>query len=208
MKTKLIIYGAGGLGREVLAMVDGDSRYEVKGFIDDSKVVGTTVANVQVVAHYDTLESFSDCSFVVAIGDPVTKSKIVGKLRAKHVKFATIIHPSAMIGSASVIIGEGSIVCAGVMLTTDIHIGDHVLLNLGCSVGHDARIASYTSIMPGANIAGEVTLGEKVLVGAGASIMNRVSVGERSKVGMGAVVLTNVPQDVTVVGVPAKPVVK
>lgn len=92
------------------------------------------------------------------------------------------------------------------MITTNIRIGDFVVLNLQCTVGHDSIIKDYSSLMPSVNVSGEVTIGECVLVGTGATIINQLEIGEHTIVGAGAVVTKSLPAYCTEVGVPAKPI--
>ena len=109
-------------------------------------------------------------------------------------------------GKSNVLVGEGSIICAGTILTTDIKIGRHVILNLCCTVGHDSLIGDFCSFMPAVNISGEVNIGEGVYVGTGAKIINQLEIGEETIVGAGAVVAKSLPAKCTAVGIPAKPI--
>ena len=102
--------------------------------------------------------------------------------------------------------GKGCIVCAGNLITTNVRIGDFVILNLGCTVGHDTVIHDYAAFMPSVNISGEVVIGEGVYVGTGAKIINQLEIGEYAIVGAGAVVSKSLPSHCTAVGVPAKPI--
>ena len=101
-------------------------------------------------------------------------------------------------------IGSGCVVCAGVMITTNVQIKDFVILNLQCTVGHDCIINNYAAFMPSVNISGEVNVGEGVYVGTGAKIINQIQIGEYSTIGAGAVVVKDIPAHCTAVGVPAK----
>ena len=140
----------------------------------------------------------------MAIGDPLIKRQICEHI-PKEMRFPVLVHPRALMSDpSSIIVGKGTIICAGVVLTTDISISEHVLINLNTTIGHDCIIGAFSSIMPGVNVAGEVTIGTSVLLGSGSNIRNRVRIGDRCKVGMGAVVIRNVNDDDTVVGVPAK----
>jgi sugar O-acyltransferase (sialic acid O-acetyltransferase NeuD family) len=208
MREPLLIYGAGGLGREVLSLVRSLDQYEVIGFLDDNIPKGTLINRVKVVGGRDTLYSLdSPVNLVLAFGDPVRKSLLAAKINSSNVHYPVIRHPSVILQDESTItIGAGSIICAGCILTTDIQIGNHVLINLNCTVGHDSRIGDFSSVMPGVNVAGEVEIGKSVLVGSGVNIMNRIHIGDGSKVGMGAVVIHDVDPGITVVGVPARKV--
>ena len=116
-----------------------------------------------------------------------------------------MIHPSAILGSNKyVIIDEGGVICAGCLVTTNIRIGRHVLLNLACTVGHEANIGDYSAFMPPCNVSGEVRIGNGNFWGTGAKIINRCTVGDNVVIGAGAVVITDIPDNVTAVGVPVK----
>jgi sugar O-acyltransferase (sialic acid O-acetyltransferase NeuD family) len=211
MKREMIIYGAGGLGREILSWVRTIASWQLIGFVDDGVKAGTLVDGLEVIGGIDRLNKIegSSLAVVVAVGDPQLKSVLVNKIVNPLIYFPTLLHPSAIILDIDTVkIGNGTIVSAGTILTTRIEIGDHVLLNLNCTVGHDSSIGSCSSVMPGVNVAGAVSIGQQVLVGSGANVMNHIHVADRSVVGMGAVVINNVASDTTVVGVPAKPLQK
>lgn len=206
MKIPLLIYGAGGLGREVLSLVRSYDTFEVIGFLDDNVPKNTLINGAKVIGGRETLSSAdSPVNLVLAFGDPARKSLVAGKINSSRVHYPVIRHPSVILqDEATITIGAGSILCAGSILTTDIQIGKHVLINLNCTLGHDTRVGDFTSVMPGVNVAGEVEIGRAVLVGSGANILNRVKIGDNSKVGMGAAVIHDVEPGKTVVGVPAK----
>ena len=201
-----MIYGAGGLGKEVLALVNSTDSFEVIGFIDDGIKRDSSVKGIKVLGGHEVLDSLDiPTDLVIALGDPVGKSKVLTRIKNSHINFPILRHPSAILQDPSGIqVGEGSILCAGTILTTDIKIGSHVLINLNCTIGHGVIIGNYSSLMPGVNVAGEVTIGTSVLIGSGVNILNRVSVGANSIVGMGSVVIRDVGSDMTIAGVPAK----
>lgn len=208
MKQPLYLYGAGGLGREILSWIRLLDRWEPLGFLDDTLAAGDRVKGLPVMGNAEAAQHLpADSWYVVTIGNPTAKAIAVNKLMRFTQQFATLIHPRAIIQDpASVYIGPGTLVCAGCILTTDIHIGEHVLINLNATVGHDSRVGRCTSIMPGVQVSGEVEIGEQVLVGSGASIINKVSIGAESVVAMGSVVTKPVKSGVTVAGVPARPI--
>lgn len=206
MRTPLLIYGAGGLGREVLSLVRLFDDFEVSGFLDDGLPKNTMVKGIPVIGGFQFLGSLDEpVSVILAIGDPLIKKDIADRLSGYRIQFPVIKHPSVILQEeTSIRIGEGTILCAGSIFTTDIVIGKHVLINLGCTIGHDAMIGNHSSLMPGVNVSGEAVIGDSVLIGSGTNVLNGVKVGDRSIVGMGAVVIRDVGTDITVAGVPAK----
>ncbi|GAB5522313.1 MAG: acetyltransferase [Roseivirga sp.] len=144
---------------------------------------------------------------VFAIGNPTVKKNLVKTITNPNIKYPRLIHPSVHIGNSEwVSIGEGSIICAGCIITVNINIGEHVILNLCCTVGHDVNIGDFSAFMPSINISGEVNVGEGVYVGTGAKIINQLEIGEHTTIGAGAVVTKSMPANAVCVGMPAKPI--
>ena len=205
---KIIVIGAGGFGREVEMLIDQINEFELQwdflGFIDDGVPEGSIIGASRVLGSLSKLIDFDDVSVVISVANPKSKVDILNRIPKKH-HFATLIHPNVLIGKR-VKIGLGSIICAGNIITTDIKIGDHVILNLGCTVGHDTEIGDLCSFMPSINISGEVVIEKGVYVGTGAKIINQLTIGSFTLVGAGAVVSKSLPPRCTAVGIPAKPI--
>lgn len=207
---KIAIIGSGGFAREILTLIDDINQrqptFEVVGFVD--KDTSKTIHGYPVIGDDDFVNQVKEpLSVVIAVGEPHLKKKIRNKYTNPLVKFPSLIHPSVLIGSKDTVsVGEGCIICAGCILTTDIKIRDFVTLNLMCTVGHDTEIYNYCSFMPSVNISGEVKVNEGVYVGTGAKIINQLEIGNNTIIGAGAVVAKSLPADCTAVGVPAKPI--
>jgi sugar O-acyltransferase (sialic acid O-acetyltransferase NeuD family) len=210
MREPLLIYGAGGLGREVLSLVYAMDSYEIMGFLDDGIAPGTVIKGIKVLGGHEVVHSLDQSvNLVMALGSPGIKAELLKKIESPRVNFPIIRHPSVILQEASAVdVGAGTILCAGSIFTTDIRIGNHVLVNLNCTVGHGATIGNYSSLMPGVNVAGEVSIGVSVLIGSGVNILNKVTIRDNSTVGMGSVVIRDVMANSTVAGVPAKPIGK
>jgi sugar O-acyltransferase (sialic acid O-acetyltransferase NeuD family) len=205
LKKPLIIFGAGGLGREVKTIIDASSDWYAAGYCDDNLPTGAIVQDITVLGGKSyLLDLNSSENVIVAIGNPTIRFNIVQSLKASAlIRFPSLIHPRAVLGDNTITIGEGTIITAGCIITTSVIIGKYVLINLNSTIGHDCRIGDFTSIMPGVNIGGQVMLGEQVLVGSGSNILNKVSIGNKAIVGAGAMVLRDVHPGATVMGVPA-----
>lgn len=209
---KIAVYGAGGFGREVLMLIEQineqENQWDTIGFYDDGKEKGDAINKFKVLGGIEELNKLEEEVYIVfAVGNPATKKSIIEKINNPNIKYPILIHPNAQIGNKEYVnIGEGSIVTAGCIITVNIEIGKHVILNLSCTVGHDTVIKDYCSFMPSINISGEVLIKEGVYVGTGAKIINQLEIGEETIVGAGAVVSKNIPARCTAVGVPAKPI--
>lgn len=205
----IAVFGAGGFGLEVAMLIghinDESPRWRMIGFFDDAMAKGTQVNDMPVLGGLDALNGWpSDLDVVFALGMPKVKRRVIETVHNPRLRFPVLMHPSVISGDAKYVhIGEGSIICAGNIITTNIDIGRHVILNLACTVGHQTRIADYCSFMPTCNISGEVSVGEASFWGTGAKVINRVTVGSDTVIGAGAVVIRNIPDRATAVGVPA-----
>lgn len=196
MDRKIAIYGGGGFGKEVRALIDdvntsGDDQYSFVGFLDDFK----KASPMAEPGKYDDV--------VIGIADGVARERIVKSLQGKKFDYRSVIHPSVPTRS-SIVMGRGCIICAGVQMTVDISIGDFVIINLNATIGHDVSIGDFTSIMPSVNISGSVTIEPHVFIGTGAVILQGLTIGEGVTIGAGAVVTRSIPSGETVVGVPAR----
>lgn len=207
---KLYIIGSGGFGREVAWLVERINQetptWELVGFIDDNQSTwGTSCNGYQVVGGTDVLNDIQhDVWVVCAVGAAKTRKKIVEKItHLDYVNFATLVDPS-VIFSNSVKIGEGAIVCAGSILTVNIDVGRHVIINLDCTLGHDDVIEDFVTIYPSVNVSGNVRVGTGTELGTGSKIIQGIDISRDVILGAGAVVSKTLGEAGTYVGVPVK----
>ena len=207
---KIAVFGAGGFGREVQMLIDQinhvEKKFDFVGFFDDGINKGHLINDFPVLGGISELnEIMEPLNLVFAIGNPITKKSILKKIINPKIKYPMLIHPNVLIGDRQYVkVGAGTIITAGNIITVNINIGKHVILNLLCTVGHDTIIGDFSSFMPTVNISGEVTIKEGVYVGTGAKIINQLEIGEFTVVGAGSVVNKSLPSHCTAVGVPAK----
>ena len=205
---RLLIIGAGGFGREVLAWARDCTEHgidwEASGFIDaNPNALDGFDVTVPIVGSETEYQPLPSDVFVCAIGNPSARRACVEMMLAKGAKFVNVVHPTAIIGER-VKLGVGVIICPYCVFTCDIQIGDHTAFNLHCSVGHDARVGSYCQLSSYSDVTGHVQLADEVFMGSHASVLPSISVGDRAVVGAGSVVISKVKPDTTVIGVPAK----
>lgn len=213
----LVIVGGGGLGREVLDVVESiNSRspaWGVIGFVADGG------ADLQELAARDAsflgpiteLEPGGSIDpmrndglrYVIGIGSGVARRSIDQRLSRAGLEPAVLVHPESSTGSA-VTFGPGTVVMAGARVTTNVRLGRHVVLNPNSTVGHDCRLGDYVTLSPGVNIAGRVRLHDGVTCGTGAAVLPGITIGPGAIVGAGAVVTKDCRPERTVVGVPAR----
>ena len=188
MKKALI--GFGGHAREVLTQMS----QVLPCFVDDMYLTEGTLS----ISKFDPLEY----EVIIAIGDSTIRKNLVEKL-PKETKFFTYVHPTALVGK-DVEIGEGSFIGAYSILTTNIKIGKHSILNRASHIGHDCRIGDYFSAMPGSIVSGNVTLGNKVYLGTNSSIREKINICDDVTIGLNTGVIKDIKESGVYVGHPIK----
>ena len=211
--TRVVVVGASGFGRETLdvleAMITAGASIAILGVLDD----GPSQANLtrladRDIAYLGTLEKWlaegdRETRYVLGIGSPAVRRRIVTRLDAEGLQPLTAVHPTATFGARTKLL-DGVVVCAGAAISGNVRLGRHVHVNPHATIGHDTVLHDYVSINPAATISGEVEIGEETLVGAAATVLQNLTVGERTVIGAGAVATKDVPNDVVVTGVPGR----
>jgi sugar O-acyltransferase (sialic acid O-acetyltransferase NeuD family) len=188
---KLALFGYGGHAREVAAQMNLDVTF----FVDDkyanevSKPISTFDPEVY--------------RMMVAVADSKDREKIVKKL-PENTSYFTFVHPTALLMSKDIEIGIGSFIGAYSILTTNITIGNHGILNRGNQIGHDSKIGDFFSAMPGAIVSGNVRINDCVYMGNNSSIKEKILVNSNVIIGSNAAVVKNIITSGVYVGVPAK----
>jgi len=205
---RLLIVGAGGFGREVLAWASDlpacGQEWQIRGFLDlNPLALEGYPCDLPILGNPANFPPSADDLLVCAIGDPEQRLRLCRQLKERGGQFLTLIHPTAVIGPACRI-GEGCVLCPGVVVTTNVTLGDFTILNVGVCVGHDAVVGPGCILNPHSDLGGHSKLGEGVFLGTHADILPSATVGDYATVGAGSVVLRKVEPHTTVVGVPAR----
>jgi sugar O-acyltransferase (sialic acid O-acetyltransferase NeuD family) len=206
----IIIINNSNFGTEIAWLIEQINeerrQWNILGFVDDN--TANTAANAYpFLGDVDWLIKYPEPICVVcAIGNPGVRKRVVSRVSTNsNVRFPVLIAPDVK-RSSSIDCGEGVIICSGTILTVNINIGAHAVINLDCTVGHGAVIKDFCTVSPSVNISGNVTVGSGVLIGVGVNIIEERTIGENSVIGAGAVVTRDIGPNCTAVGIPAKPI--
>lgn len=203
----IIVVAAGGHGRVLLdALLAGGAR--VRGLVDPALVAGSMVMDVVVLGGDEVLDSLdtNQCWLANGLGanpSTVERAAMHRRLVARGHRFVTVVHPSAVVGRASVL-GEGCQIMARAVVQCGARIGRNVVVNTAASLDHDVIVGDDAFISPGAILCGNVQLEEGVFVGAGAILLPGVRVSAGAVIAAGAVVRSEVPAGTMYAGVPAR----
>ena len=209
---KTVILGAKGAGRvclDTLRHSPESPNVEVIGFIDDNpELEGCQVAGLPILGNYAQLPELSRVysigGFLIGYSDHYMKlrEERFNQCCKLGLKSINTIHSGAII-APSVSIGQGVLIDKGVTIDLEARIGDNCWIYIGSIVGHDCILDDNVWLSGGVNLAGAVTIGKNTMLGTGASVIPKCHIGSDVIVGAGAVVINDVPDGVTVVGVPA-----
>jgi sugar O-acyltransferase (sialic acid O-acetyltransferase NeuD family) len=208
MAEPLVLVTASGLAREALAVIRTHRLFEVVGFVDDDEALhGTAVDGVPVLGPLSALADHPTAQVLVCAGKGRSREAIVERLDELDVgptRYATLVHPGVEV-PAGCLIGDGSIVLAGVVLTTAVTLGVHVVVMPNVTLTHDCVVQDFGTLCAGVALGGGVVVGRGAYVGMNAGVREHLRVGAYATVGMGAVLLRDAPDGETWAGVPAHP---
>ncbi len=190
----IYLYGASGHAKVIIDILIAQGM-EVAGLIDDDLELNELMG--YKVIHEVPLNE----SLIISIGSNSIRKMITEKLNSNN--FATAIHPTAII-SSKCSIGQGSVITQGAIIQSCVSVGRHCIINTAASVDHDCTIEDYAHISPNATLCGNVFVGEGSQVGAGAVVIPGIKIGKWSLVAAGSVVMRDVPDNVLVMGNPAR----
>lgn len=201
----LVVIGAGGHAKVVIDSIVLSGTARIVG-LTDADTTRRHVAGFSVLGSDDVLQRLRGegvTKAFVALGDNRLRRKVMMRARAMGFELLNAIHPSAVI-SPSARLGGGVAVMAGVVINAETQVDDGAIINTGAVVDHDGRIGQASHIGPRCALAGNVSIGEEVFLGVGAVVVPGVTIGARTMVGAGACVVSDLPEAVVAVGVPAK----
>ena len=207
---RVVIIGAGGHAREVADIlrhqIPGQSEFRLLGsVVEDREFLNQVSDGISVLGDWTWFEQANrdELDVVCAIGSPTVRKRLVERAISIGLSFTNVISPLAYV-SPDAKIGKGTMIFSSAVVSTNSTVGDHSIINFGSTISHDARVGDFVTISPGVHVAGNVSLSEGCYLGIGSSVIERTSIGAWTIVGAGAVVTRDMPDNVTVVGVPAE----
>lgn len=212
MILPVIVLGAGGHAKVLLDILLKNS-VTILGITDPNKnIIGKQIQGVQVLGDdevvlkypFDTVQLVNGLG---SVGPTNRRQELYDKFKKMGYSFARVVHPSAII-ALDVIISEGVQVMAGAIIQPGSYIGQNTIINTKASVDHDCLIGAHVHLAPGVTVSGGVQVGEKVHIGSGATVIQGIFIEKNSVVGAGAMVLTDIPEGVTVIGMPARKILR
>lgn len=210
---KLIILGGRGIGMIAASVAQDLGYFEILGFLNDVVSVGETVG---VYKKHKVLGTTKDVAtylkdkevyfFIGYIGMKSEKDVFekISNLNIPKERFATLIHPTAIIPRGYCKIGYGVLIAPLAQLSPDTTIEDNCILLPNSFLGHDSTMKRFSHITANAVVGGNVTLGRGAHVGTNATIREDIIIGDFSIVGSGSVVLKDIPENTIYIGNPAK----
>jgi sugar O-acyltransferase (sialic acid O-acetyltransferase NeuD family) len=204
--VNLAIYGAGGLGREVLDLALRRNRlshtwHEVV-FIDDS-IGELNGSDIRIVSLSHVIENRNDFEVIIAVGEPSSRELIYNRLVEAEINMAKLIDTTAVI-SPNCQIGRGTIVCEFASIHAGVNLGENVLVQPYCAVGHDVSVGDHAVLGPFATPGGGSRFGKRVYLGMKATVREGLVIGDDAIVGMASAVFRDVDAQATVIGNPAR----
>ena len=200
----LLIFPYNGNGVEALDCID--DTFQFIGFIDDTIAkLGTDQHGYRVMPR-EILHQLPDASVLAVPGGPASyraRKNIIAGLGLDEGRFATVIHPHASV-SRRARVGRNVLLMAGVVITANARIDDHVCVLPNTVVHHDSVIGAWSMIGANVTIAGNVAIGQNCYIGSGSSVMNGVKIGNEALVGLGSNVIRDIAAGRTVAGNPAR----
>lgn len=209
-KKVLGIYGAGGLGREVLELAkiinNKENRWDSFIFVDDDdEIIAKEINGIRVFGYKEAMEKYGSLLEIsVGIGEPVIREKIYKKIADEGITLPTLIHPDIYIPDTTAI-GYGVTIQYGCFISCNITIKDYVYIQPQCNIGHDVVLDEGCIVSSFGNIAGNVSIGENTYLAMSTTIKEGVRIGNYDIIGMGSVVYKDIPDSMIAMGNPARP---
>jgi len=211
MVKDIYILGSGGFAKEVAFLIEyinnvRTKKWNIIGYIDKKEFKGKENGKYKVIlSDEELIDTNKQINVVIGIGNPKICYRVITYLKSNNkIIFPNIIFPKTVGDWNDIILGEGNIITANNIFTTNIKIGSFNIFNLNCTVGHDVIIGNFNVFNPSVNISGNVAIGNNNLFGTGSKIIQNLEIGNGVVIGAGGVVVKDIIESGTYVGIPVK----
>jgi len=210
---KLVILGGSGIGMIAASIANELGFYEVLGFLNDIELKGNLIGKYNKIPVIGTSENVGDylenddVLFFIAYVGMQKEKEVYYKINSLNIpanRYATIIHPTAIIPKGLCKIGNGVLIAPLAQLSTDTTLEDNCIMLGNSFLGHDSTLRRFAHVASNAVIGANVYVGKGVHIGTNSTIIEKVRIGDYSLIGSGAVVLKDVEENSIVVGNPAR----
>lgn len=210
---KLVILGGSGIGMIAASIANDLGNWKVLGFLNDLIPLGSKIGkynSIEVIGRTTDYEKYladDDCYFFMAYVGMQDEKTVFEKLESLQIptsKWATLIHPTAIIPKGFCSIGNGVLMAPLSQLSPDTTVEDNCIMLPNSFLGHDSTMKRFSHIATNGVIGANVVVGKAVHIGSNATLREKITIGDYSLVGAGSVVLNDVPENSIVVGNPAK----
>ena len=205
MTRRLIILGAGGHGKVVADCAEATGEYDDVAFLDALYPGECLVGDWKILEKPENASFFNNhnTDFFVAIGNNTIREKVLNELLQDNLNVVSLIHPKSTV-SRHATISIGVLVCANATINPMAKVGVGSIVNTAASIDHDCLIGDYAHISVGVRLAGDVVIGSSSFIGINSCAIQGVTIGSNCVLGAGATLISDLPDNTTAVGTPAK----
>lgn len=209
----LVILGGSGIGMIAASIANDLGYYNITGFLNDTLPVGSLIGKydkIPVIGNSNDVSRYldeKDTYFFVAYVGLQKEKEVFDKVESLGIpsdRYATLIHPTAIIPKGFCHIGNGVLMAPLSQLSTDTTIEDNCILLANSFVGHDTILKKFAHVATNGVIGANVIVGRACHIGSNATIREKITIGDFSLIGSGSVVLNDVPDNSINVGNPSK----
>jgi len=212
---KIIIIGGKGsavvIAEQIYDAQQKTNNIEFLGFAFDDESFGDSINDFPILSKtydvYKKYKKYSDVKFIFQLYRPDLIKERINLLNSYNIpinKFATFIHPSAIVCKSSKI-GYGNSILANTVVNPNAIINNHCTLHTNVLIGHDSVIHNYNFIAAHSVIGSNVEIGQGNFIGINSAINNYITIGNNCFVGMSSNVIKSIKSNTNVYGNPAKP---
>lgn len=205
IKKEIIIVGGGGHAKACLDVIESESIWHLKGYIDVKPTLSDTYGLAYLGSDREAPKYVHEAQFLITVGQlghSAIREKLFNDLKSLNAEFAIVKASNSIISKKS-IIECGTIVMHGAILQADTIVGKNCIINDRVLIEHDSTIGNHCHISTGAIVNGGVKIGNGVFIGSGSVLKNGITIGDNCVIGMGAVVTKSIGDGLTVFGNPA-----